>query len=59
MRECWERKAKIAAEYPTIEAYHAHFREDRKRLEAEGWKFTAPADAPIQQEVVPAGLSDE
>jgi hypothetical protein len=48
MRECWERKAQIAAEYPTREAYRAHLREDRKRLEAEGWKFASPADLPAR-----------
>jgi hypothetical protein len=51
MRECWERKAQIAAEYPTWEAYRAHQREDRKRLEAEGWKFVSPEDLPPPQKL--------
>jgi hypothetical protein len=46
MRECWERKARLAAKYPTWEAYRAHQRADRPRLEAEGWKFASPADLP-------------
>jgi hypothetical protein len=46
MRECWQWKANLAAKYPTWEAYRAHQREDRPRLEAEGWKFAAPADVP-------------
>jgi hypothetical protein len=44
MRECWERKAELAAKYPTLEARIAHRREYRKQLEAEGWKFADPAD---------------
>jgi hypothetical protein len=49
MRECWERKAELAAKYPTWEAYRAHQEEDRPRLEAEGWKFADPADVPTRR----------
>ena len=46
MRECWKHKEELAAEYPTWEAYRAHQRADRPRLEAEGWKFVSSADLP-------------
>jgi hypothetical protein len=44
MRDVWERKAHVAARYPTWEASMKHLDEDRPRLEAEGWKFVSPED---------------
>jgi hypothetical protein len=54
MRECWERKAELAARYPTREAREAHRKEYRKQLEAEGWKFADPAD--VSERCHPATL---
>jgi hypothetical protein len=50
MREVWQWKAELAAEYPTAEAYSAHRKEYRKQLEAEGWKFADPADITVQHQ---------
>jgi hypothetical protein len=47
MRDVWERKAHVAAMYPTWEAYMKHLDEDRPRLEAEGWKFVSPEDLAV------------
>jgi hypothetical protein len=44
MRDCWARKAKVSAEIGDWGSYDKRLKEDRVRLEAEGWKFVSTED---------------
>jgi hypothetical protein len=56
MREVWQNKAAVAAEFPTWADYLAHSKKLRIKLEAEGWYYSSPQEQNGEKAAAPQSV---